>query len=160
MEIIVILILVILWYFFGKMNEKKHYTYIYQKEEELKDILILDEESLEFFTIEKSELVSGSVVISLDYFKRFIFGFINIFWGRVTVFEPLLDRARREALIRAKQKCKDAGCNAIAQLRIETSSISKWTKGSVWSVEVYAYWTALLTSKKSKLWSSQPHDPK
>ncbi|NCQ82055.1 hypothetical protein GW750_04585 [bacterium] len=61
------------------MNEKKHYTYIYQKEEELKDILILDEESLEFFTIEKSELVSGSVVISLDYFKRFIFGFINIF---------------------------------------------------------------------------------
>ena len=42
-----------------------------------------------------------------------------------------------------KEKAKKAWYNAIANLRVETSSISKWKKWSIWSVEVLSYATAV-----------------
>jgi uncharacterized protein YbjQ (UPF0145 family) len=47
--------------------------------------------------------VSGSVVVSVDYFKRFLAGLRTLVGGRVTSYETLLDRARREAILRCKE---------------------------------------------------------
>jgi len=52
--------------------------------------------------VESCELVMGNVVISQDYFKRFAASIKGIFGGNIRVLEPLLERARREALIRMK----------------------------------------------------------
>jgi uncharacterized protein YbjQ (UPF0145 family) len=40
-------------------------------------------------------------------------------------YESLVDRARREAVLKVKQRAYDGGYNVIANLRLETSSISK-----------------------------------
>jgi uncharacterized protein YbjQ (UPF0145 family) len=86
--------------------------------------------------------VAGSVVISYDHFKRFLAGLRMIFGGEVKSYVSLLDRGRREAVLRMKAKCPDA--DLIVNLRVETSSISKGgRRRGLGAVEVFAYGTAL-----------------
>ena len=88
-------------------------------------------------------LVQGSAVVSVDYFKRMVAALRNFFGGNIRAYETLVDRARREAILRLKQSCPDA--TQIINLRIETSSIYKGAGRQVGSVEVLAYATALYT---------------
>ena len=90
----------------------------------------------------RMELVAGCMVVSIDYFKRILAALRNIFGGNLSSYEPLVDRARREAVLRMKEQCP--GASQIINVRIETSSIFKTSKkGSVGSVEVIAYGTAI-----------------
>ena len=50
---------------------------------------------------------SSRVVISLDHFKRFLAGLRALVGGRIRSYETLLDRARREALMRMKEAARD-----------------------------------------------------
>ena len=93
----------------------------------------------------RCSLVSGSVVISVDYFKRILAGLRNIFGGNVQSYETLVDRARREAVLRMKESCPDA--DYVLNLRLETSSIFKGKRKQVGSVEVLAYGTAVYFQK-------------
>ena len=88
------------------------------------------------------------MVVSVDYFKRFIAGLYLFFGGRVTSYEPLLDRARREAILRMKESCPEAA--QIINLRVETSLISKGAKNKIGSVELLAYGTAIITESSKK----------
>ena len=97
--------------------------------------------------VQECKLVTGSVVISVDYFKRILAGLRNIFGGQVSAYETLVDRARREAILRMKEKCPKA--TQLINLRIETSSISKGAKQQVGSVEVLAYGTAIYCQAQS-----------
>src|SRR5690606_33758110 len=91
-----------------------------------------------------SSLVSGSVVVSVDHFKRFVAGLKTIVGGRLTSYESLLDRARREAILRMKQQAHGLGADRIFNVKLETVSIGKNARGSISSVEVLAYGTALI----------------
>ncbi|WP_324171906.1 YbjQ family protein [Sulfurimonas sp.] len=143
-DIALIIIPILLGYFIGSYLEKKHYTSINKREKEYAHlpVIVLKKPLVENKLITDSYLVAGNVVISIDYFKRFIAGLRNIFGGNISVYESLLDRARREAILRMKQNSNNA--NEIINVRIETSSISKNSRrGSIGSVEVFAYGTAL-----------------
>jgi len=147
MELIINLIIIIvpiaLGYFVGKYLEKKHYISIREREAELARIpAITLKKPLQPEMVKQSRLVNGSVVISIDNFKRLVAALRNIFGGNIATYESLVDRARREAILRMKAQALDA--DEIINLRIETSSISKNSrKGSIGSVEVFAYGTAL-----------------
>ncbi len=91
--------------------------------------------------ISHAQLVHGHVVISIDYFKQILAGLRNFFGGTIQSYETLLDRARREAILRMKESCPTA--NEILNLRIETSSISKGDGNRIGSIEVLAYGTAI-----------------
>lgn len=135
--------LLLLGFVFGKINERKHYKSIFRREELLINLptsnskYTLGDES----NVIEQKLVTGSVVISVDYFKRLLAGLRNIFGGSIQAYETLVDRARREAVLRLKESCTDA--DEIINLRIETSSISKGNGSRIGSVEVLAYATAL-----------------
>ena len=88
-------------------------------------------------------LVAGSVVVSVDYFKRFLAGLRGLVGGRVVAYESLLDRARREAILRMKQQARELNAAMVFNIKIETSSISRNARGGVGSIEVLAYGTAL-----------------
>ena len=141
--LVIFLTLISLGYVFGKLAEKNHYKSI-QKREQLYLNLPTTTSKWpigEVPNINNTHLVQGSVVISVDYFKRVLSGLRNFFGGSVQSYETLVDRARREAVLRLKESCPDA--NQIINLRIETSSISKGAKNSIGCVEVLAYATAL-----------------
>ena len=135
--------LLLLGFVFGKINERKHYRSIFKREESLINLpttnskYTLGDES----TVIEQKLVTGNVVISVDYFKRLLAGLRNIFGGSIQAYETLVDRARREAVLRLKESCTDA--DEIINLRIETSSISKGNGSRIGSVEVLAYATAI-----------------
>jgi len=88
-----------------------------------------------------AELAFGSVVVSIDYFKRIAATLRQFFGGRVTAYETLVDRGRREAILRLKESCPNA--KQIINIRIETSSIYKGQGNQVGSIEVLAYGTAI-----------------
>lgn len=90
-------------------------------------------------------LVTGGTVVSIDYFKRFLAGLRGLVGGRISAYESLLDRARREAVLRAKEEALAGGYHAIVNLRLESARIANSRrngKGTA-GVEVLAFGTAL-----------------
>ena len=139
--------LILVGYFFGRAAESRHYRSIISRE---KDWLHLPATSVRTVldpsrAVEQSVLVHGSVVISIDYFKRAVAALRSLVGGAIKSTETLLDRARREAVLRLKESCP--GAHEIINLRLETSSISGNAAGSVGCVEVLAYGTAIYFSK-------------
>lgn len=144
-QLIIFVVLMILGYGFGRWSDYRHYQSIFQREKELRPILIIASKiPPPMIPPPQSTLVSGNVVISIDYFKQFVFGLRMIFGGRVKSYEGLLDRARREAILRMKEQARQHGASMIFNLKVETASISKGAKNTIGSVEVLAYGTALI----------------
>ena len=145
LDLIIFLILLSCVYFFGSYRERKHYRSIQERERAL--IALPARTTRTFPTsveIEKVELVTGHVVVSLDYFKRISASLRNLFGGRVNAYETLIDRARRESLLRMKQEAFAMNATAIYNTRIETSTISGRTQQKQsGAVEVFAYGTAV-----------------
>jgi len=137
--------LLVVGYISGSIAEKRHYKSIKKREKAYLHVPVVTGKSFleKDIEIQSSKLVAGSVVVSIDYFKRILAGFRNLIGGRVKSYETLLDRGRREAILRMKAQAGNA--DIILNLRIETSSISKSAnrKKSVGSIEVYAYGTAV-----------------
>ena len=142
-DLAIIATLIGLGYFFGRMAESRHYESIHQREQQYLHLPTTSSKKPigAIGPITQVKLVKGSVVISVDYFKRFLATLRNIFGGSIQAYETLLDRARREAILRLKESCADA--NQILNLRLETSSISKGDSERIGSVEVLAYGTAI-----------------
>ncbi|WP_461538412.1 YbjQ family protein [Spongorhabdus nitratireducens] len=144
-NLIIFLSLLILGYVFGRMAESRHFKSILNREEQLRDILTFNERTLPpGYEQASGELVGGNVVISIDYFKQISAGLRNLFGGRVSAYETLIERARREAILRMKQEARLKGASKIINVRLETASISKGGQDQIGSVEVYAYGTALI----------------
>ncbi len=148
LDIIIFFVLLALGYFFGQSREKSHYRSIIKREAQLRSIPVIASKILpdEFLPCQ-TELVSGSVVISVDYFKKFVAGLRSIVGGRITSYESLIDRARREAILRMKQEAKRLNADYVFNIKMETSSISKGSENSIGSVEVLAYGTAVVIEK-------------
>lgn len=128
-----------------QLLEKNHYRSIRKRESELNNIPAIASKKLpESFLPCETKLVAGNVVISIDFFKKFIAGLRNIVGGRVSSYESLIDRARREALLRMKEEAKKLHANYVFNVKMETSSISKGKSESIGSVEVLAYGTAVI----------------
>ena len=144
MEAIVIwLLLVVTGYVFGRRAESKHYQSIAQRERALLALPATNarEPVAAPGPVARAELVQGSVVISVDFFKRVAAGLRAIVGGRVQSYETLVDRARREAVLRMKESCP--GADQVINLRLETAAISNGGARSIGSVEVVAYGTAI-----------------
>lgn len=151
LNLLLFVALIAVGYFVGSAVERKHYASIVQRERETLSFPVVTAEA--FFAdgrVKESFMVSGSVVISIDYFKRLLGNLRNIFGGRVKAYESLLDRARREAVLRMKEQARDKGGEMITNLRMETSTLTgaanQW--GQIGSVEVIAYGTAVIFNAK------------
>ena len=147
-DLIAFVIFLTLGYVFGQLAEKKHYKSIREREGELRKIIAVNSRFPPHDGVQRAGLlVSGSVVISVDYFKRFLAGLRSLLGGRITSYETLLDRARREAILRMKAEARQLGADMVFNMKLETSSISKNARGKIGSVEVLAYGTALVPVK-------------
>ena len=148
-ELAILVVLIAIGYIAGTLAESNHYQSIKQRERRflrLPAVTIknaIDENAV----VEKAQLVSGSIVISLDYFKRVLAGLRNIFGGEISSYETLIDRARREAILRMKEEARRA--DIILNVRIETSSIGQSADQikSIGSIEALAYGTAITLKK-------------
>ena len=138
-------VLLVLGFGFGQLNEQRHYKSIRKREKELTSLPAIASRHPPVDTVYQQQLVVGNVVVASDYFKSFVAGLVNIFGGRIRSYEPLLDRGRREAVLRLKQEAKQQGASMVFNVKYETSRIG----GRVTTIEVMAYGTALISGPPS-----------
>jgi uncharacterized protein YbjQ (UPF0145 family) len=150
MEYVILLALwavpVLLGYVFGRAAESRHYRSIHAREKELVGLPATTLKTpLAGGEVARSELVTGSVVISIDYFKKAASALRSLVGGPVKSYETLLDRAKREAILRLKESCP--GADEVVNLRLETMPLAGQQRNQVTSVEVLAYGTAIYYAK-------------
>ena len=138
-----LIVLFVVGWFFGSRHERQHFAQLSIPEQSLNHIIVSSERFYrpKLAAGSEGELVLGSVVIAQDYFKMIIARVLSIFGKNLTTYETLLDRARREAIVRMRTEAKAKGYNHIYGLRLEVSNINQL--GSM--VEAIAYGTAVIS---------------
>ena len=145
-ELAIFLALLILGFLFGRLAEKRHLSSIMKREKETLKVPVMTVKTVPAKLNQcRTFLVCGNVVVSIDFFKKVISVLKGMIGGRLTSYESLLDRARREAILRMKESAILSGGKIIVNVRIETTSISKHSNSlySIGSVEFVAYGTAV-----------------
>lgn len=144
MDLIFVLILLCIGYFVGSFLEKRHFKEIKQRERQTLHVPTITFGAKNIPQANEATLFLGSVVISADYFKMFASALRNLVGGRVVVYESVLDRGRREAILRMKEQAISWGATQVINVRLETASIGNQTGGKgLVAIEVIAYGTGI-----------------
>lgn len=140
-------ILLVIGGVFGRIAEKRHYASIIAREGQMRGVLVFNESRPSADLDQRGgRLVVGSVVLAEDYFKRLAAGLKSLFGGRLTAYESLIDRGRREAILRMKHEAERLGARMVFNVRLQTSTLSDPATNpkALFSAEFIAYGTALL----------------
>lgn len=140
-DLIVFAVLLLVGFFAGRIAERVHYQSIRRREKLFERVSIFSSR----FPPSVSQpchasLVTGSVVVSQDYFKAVAASLYGIFGGRVRSYESLLDRARRESVLRMKHAAMRKGASMIVNVKFQTAQVPGRGVGAI---ELIAYGTAL-----------------
>ncbi|MBI5234041.1 MAG: heavy metal-binding domain-containing protein, partial [Deltaproteobacteria bacterium] len=108
-------------YFIGTYREKAHHADIVKREKALVSLPAVTMKRTEDLAVVKSKLVMGNVVIGADFFKQVAASLASLFGMRISVVEGMMDRARREAVLRMKDHA--VGADAIINVRVESMKI-------------------------------------
>ncbi|MGD1856041.1 MAG: YbjQ family protein [Leptolyngbyaceae cyanobacterium] len=144
MDILVFLILLGVGYFIGNRRERKHYEDIKRREKSTLHVPTMSwgaKQDLPY--AHEAQMFVGSVVVANDYFKTISASLRNLVGGRVTVYESLIDRGRREAMLRMKESAIEWGASQVLNVRFETANIAGQTSGGMGAVEVMVYGTGI-----------------
>ncbi len=136
-QIVIFAILFSVGFGFGRYNERKHLQYLDKQEQRLAYIRVNNSRFIE--STFPGHMISSNVVISHDYFKYAIANVQNMLGGRLTSYESVVERARREAIIRLKLEAEKIGADQIMGIRLSTTELGM--QGGM--VEVFAYGTAI-----------------
>jgi uncharacterized protein YbjQ (UPF0145 family) len=112
--------------FVGGTIERNHFKNLDARDAQTSHIIVTQLKSFpnaDFAVDRPPTILISEVVISSDYLKSFLGGLRNIFGGEVKSFQTLLERARREALLRIKEESIQLGYDAICNVRMETADI-------------------------------------
>ena len=144
-DLLLIIVILGVTYATGSIIEKNHFKKIRQREIALvkKPVVTFGKKLTTSKKIKNVELVTGEAAISGDYFKTFVSAFRNFFGGRMVSFESIMERARREAVLRMREKAKNA--DIIVNLRLETAMLNTEDNNNnqLPKVSVIAYGTAI-----------------
>ena len=131
-------------YLIGSSIEAAHFRKLARWEQELSGIMVSDMKRVPpNWLVAEASLVVGEAVIATDKFKVFTAGLRNFFGGRVRGYETLMERARRQAIVRMLWHAQQYGANVVWNIRVETSTIQGKKEGKSGGVEVMAYGTAM-----------------
>ena len=144
MQILFPLFLILIGLIIGKGIELHHFRKLDEREKDYKDMVITNMKTIPP-QLENSQpfLVMGSAVIATDYFKVFAAGLRTLFGGEMKSYVTLMDRARREAMLRMLQQAKEQGARVVWNVRYETTCTGGQQRKKPGGVEILAYGTAL-----------------
>ena len=123
-SLIVIAVLLAIGLIVGRTVERNHFRSLAQRESQLTGMLITQDKSyLEPTNQLAPTMFTAEVVIASDPLKSFLSGWRNIFGGEMRSYVALVERARREALLRVVEQARGMGYNAICNVRLNTADI-------------------------------------
>jgi len=146
--LVTFIVLLIIGVIFGRANEANHLRRLRADEAAMSHIKVLNIKTLPSELEPGGKLVMGSVVIAVDYFKIVMSSIRMVFGGRLNSYETLLDRARREAIIRMQKDADRLGADAVYNARVEFSAIGQ-QPARIGGAELLAYGTAIKLSSET-----------
>ena len=143
MQFFIPLSLVLVCFLIGKGIELHHFKKLAEREQRLSDIIVTNLKTIPpQYANAQPILVMGSAVIATDYFKVFAAGLRKFFGGEMKSYVTLMERARREAMVRLLEQAAGQGASAVWNIRSETSTTHGQHRKKPGGVEVLAYGTA------------------
>ncbi len=145
MEVLIFLGLLLLGFFAGRRAEQRHFASIQQRERQTAAVPVLNvRASQDLPPAEYACLFVGSVVIAGDYYKLITGLLAGVVGGAIPGYESLMERGRREAILRMKEAAIAWGATQVLNVRMETASLnSNQSNSGTFSVEVIAYGTGI-----------------
>ena len=122
--------------------ERRHFRSINEREISLQRIMVNTSKRIETCEPEGTTLLIGSVVVAHDYFRTLIIFFRKIVGGNIKPYERLVQRGRREALIRLNEEADERGIDKVINVRFTTNSVSG---RFLHAIEMVAYGTGVKT---------------
>ncbi len=151
-QVIPVLVVLVLALFVGTFVERRHFRSLATREAQFRDMLVTDTGRLPVgCAAVPFGLVIGEVVVASDYFKTFVANLKKLVGGELRTFETLMERARREALLRLMERARAMGANRVLNVRFASSNIggtSRRRKNAA-MVEMYAYGTAIYVPEQA-----------
>lgn len=143
-QIIIPLFMVLVCMVIGKGIELHHFKKLAEREQQFSNIIVTNLKTIPpQYAKAESFLVIGSAVIATDYFKVFAAGLRTLFGGEMKSYVTLMERARREAVLRMLEQAAQQGASAVWNIRYETSTTQGQQRKRPGGVEILAYGTAL-----------------
>ena len=145
LDLIIIIGSLIVCYFIGNHIEKEHYKDIQRREVALfkKRCISFSKKTVNPEKVAGAQLVSASVVVGCDYFKTFVAGLKNFFGGNVSAYETVLDRGRREAILRMREMAVALKADVVINTKLETVILDPLCTTQNPKVSIIAYGTAI-----------------
>lgn len=141
----IFLLLAAIGFWRGRRNERAHLAALASDEAALAGVLVFSTRvPPRMDRPQDPVLVSGSAVIGSDHFRLLLAALRKIVGGNYRAYENLMERARRQAVIRLKEAARAHGADMVFGLRFATSRISDPRRGESTQVEVIAYGTAFV----------------
>lgn len=121
------LIFLLLGWLVGTAREKAHYRSIFEREAYYFPRIMVT--NLKSFPggvdlSKGSTILMSEAVIASDYLKNFYSSFRKLVGGRMMSYESMLDRARREVVLRLCEQAFQMGYDGVCNLRIDTADIA------------------------------------
>ncbi|MHC4914578.1 MAG: YbjQ family protein [Planctomycetota bacterium] len=109
----------------GTAVERAHFRGLAERERELAHMLVTDVRSFPGGADPSAgaAMVVGQAVIATDYLKSFLASLKKLLGGELGSYLSLLDRARREAVLRMLEEARQGGYDAVCNLRLDTADI-------------------------------------
>ena len=147
-DLILPAVLVLVGYLWGSATERQHFADIRRREARWQHLPAVTFRTVPpDWTVGASGLVVSNVVVSIDQFKRFVSALRSLVGGAVNVYEPLLDRARREAMLRLKERAHEMGYDCLINVRLQSCPIAEKTRQGPAGIELMAVGTGLVTRR-------------
>jgi uncharacterized protein YbjQ (UPF0145 family) len=125
-----VLLLALAW-ITGTAVERRHFRSLAIRERETSDMLVTDLRSFPHAGAQSTppRMLVAQVVIATDYLKSFLAGLKKIIGGEMRSYRSLVERARREAILRVVEEARGLGYDAVCNIRIDSADIGGSAKG-------------------------------
>jgi uncharacterized protein YbjQ (UPF0145 family) len=125
--------------------ERRHIQSMNRREIPLNNIAINNLKTCQSSEPQAATLLIGSVVVAHDYFRTLIIFFRKLVGGNIRHYERLVDRGRREALIRLKEEADLCGIDRVINVRFTATAISG---RFLHAIELVAYGTGIQSGQR------------
>ncbi|MAY74315.1 MAG: hypothetical protein CMJ31_06235 [Phycisphaerae bacterium] len=117
--------LILLGLIVGSIIEQRHLARLELREAAVSNIPInsLPGRRVPIGPASDARIITGEVVLAADYFKSFIASLIKLVGGEMKTYRLLMERARREAIVRLREQAQREGFDEVWNIRIEAADI-------------------------------------
>lgn len=128
----------------GRTIEQYHFKRLQEREKAFSDMIVTNLKTVPP-QLQQTQvfLVMGSAVLATDYFKVFAAGIRTLVGGEVKSYVNLMERARREAMLRMLEQARAVDAKIVWNVRYETSTMQGQNEKKPGGVEILVYGTAL-----------------